>query len=625
METAQESTIVIIDTNILLGIEAEFGDINQGMASGTIYILDSVLDELAILARSDDQRLARLAEATRDKLMVFSSRAMNGGYPLNEGVSLKFGRVPQNIPSPLDSTNVDHQQIIFAVEKLYENPDCLCIIVTRDQEMGIIADAVHPNLKVISPSEYDVAMSTRKQLENMIWWNSVIKKNGAGKKAGKSVKPERTVQHPPADPQTIIDGVVRSLYARIRSERHRAILAIAPLEIRIALSAHLIPILTRNKSRVVFLFVPDKESAVWWAGELNRRCALPNGSIVIFGPDSITRTGPVRVVIYHHDQLERRLASHVARFKHAGKNITALVDGCDLLDPVDIAMLLFECDQFIGFSRLPSGHASAVGSRMLDVFFEQQTVASYSFADAEQDNWMFPFDVLRQEVELNEDEQELYDRYNKKFLTLHSEVRNKYPELQNSNDFWFSLLQVLARYVDHKAAELFALREQREAVAQMAQAKLEMVTRLVSKAGEGARCIIFDYESMWTKLLVNHLEDQGRCVEVIDRYAGLDEWQDQWRKFEANKVDCLIIQDVPPAGLNKALIKRLILLTPLTPLLQLAAMTDWVLSHANKGSGVIVDLLYTRDSPEQEAMMAFADTFCDLRFSGPEMGHVESV
>ena len=45
-------------------------------------------------------------------------------------------------------------------------------------------------------------------------------------------------------------------------------------------------------------------------------------------------------------------------------------------------MLLFKCDQFVGFTRLPSGHDQAVGGRMLDVFFQQQTVASYTFADA---------------------------------------------------------------------------------------------------------------------------------------------------------------------------------------------------------------------------------------------------
>ncbi len=616
MEATQESTTIIIDTNILMGIPEKFEEIDWGMESGTIYILESVLDELGVLERrSSQQELADFAQSAYDRLMTYTPLALDGGFSLKNGVSLKFARVPDQIPAPLEATNVDHQQIAFAVEKLEENPDRLCVIVTRDQEMAIIANAVHPNLKVISPSPGDLVESIRTRLQHMIEWKGKLEKNGAGKQTNKSVKPQKSAPRPHADPQEVIDKVVRSLYARIRSARHRAILAVAPLELRIALSAHLIPILTRNKRRVVFLFVTDERAVEWWAGELRRRCKLPADSIVSFGNEAITHTGPVRVVIYRHDQIERRLVSHGARFKHAGKNITALVDGCDLLDPVDVAMLLFERDQFIGYSRLPIRHAQAVGSRMLGVFFQQQTVASYTFADAELDNWLYPFDVLRQEVELFADEQEEYSKINEKSLELHGQVTNKYPELKNSNDFWFSLLQVLAHHVDHRAAELFALHERKEEVAQIARAKLEMVAQLVGKAGTGARCIVFDYEQLWTPVLLKHLCGQGRVVEVVQKHANGDEWESKWQKFGEAKVDCLIVQDVPPPGFSQAVIKRLILPSSLTPLPQMAAMTDWVLSHANKGSGVNVDLLYTKGTPEEDAMMAFADTCCGLQFT----------
>ena len=149
----------------------------------------------------------------------------------------------------------------------------------------------------------------------------------------------------------------------------------------------------------------------------------------------------------------------------------------------------------------------------------------------------------------------------------------------------------------------------------MNQAKKDLVLRLVSEAGKTARCIIFDYEQIWTKVLSTHLREQGWVEEVIARSATQDEWKTKWQKFTESKLDCLIIQDIPPLGLNQAVIKRLILLTPLSPMNRLAALTDWVLAHASLGSGVSVDLLYTRRTPEQEAMMGFADTCCGLHYA----------
>jgi len=103
-------------------------------------------------------------------------------------------------------------------------------------------------------------------------------------------------------------------------------------------------------------------------------------------------------------------------------------------------------------------------------------------------------------------------------------------------------------------------------------------------------------------------------VEVLERSFDADTAESLWRRFERGKVDCLILQDVPPVRFVGARINRLIVMTPLTPLASLAAIVDWVLSHALSGPAVCVDLLYTSGTPEQQAMVDFADTCCGLRF-----------
>jgi hypothetical protein len=200
---------------------------------------------------------------------------------------------------------------------------------------------------------------------------------------------------------------------------------------------------------------------------------------------------------------------------------------------------------------------------------------------------------------------------NNEFLTCHTRISHQYPALNRSRDFWQTLHRILDRTVDSRAAELFALREQREEVARMAAGKLEVTAKLINQVNKPARCLVFDYDGLWTKLLQRHLAEHDRTVAV-----GLQQVESViWRQFEAGKLDCLILHDVPPPGLVKAQIKQLILLTPLAPLASLAAMVDWTLSHAASSSAVSVDMLYTVDTPEQQAMIAFAETCCGLRFA----------
>ena len=391
-------------------------------------------------------------------------------------------------------------------------------------------------------------------------------------------------------------------------------MSIAPLEVRLSLTAHLVSILTQRSNRVIFLFVKDRSDAEYWAGELRRRCKLRRDAVLVFAERGLPRVRGTQVVVYRYPEIESRFNHHAARFTRADRRITAVADGCDLLDPIWIAMLLLKCDQFIGFICHPLGHAQAVGGRMLAAFFQQETVATYTFADAEEDGWLRPFDVLRHPVAFQDDEFQTYREVNDRFITALGKVSRRYPELNEALDFWQSLRRILERVVDHQAASLFMLREQREELAQMARAKCETAVRLLREAGSPARCLVCDLEQLWTPVLLNELTDRGMAVETLEHSSDTAAQERLWRRFEAGKTDCLILQDVPPARWVGARINRLIVMTPLTPLSSLAALMDWGLSHATSGPILRVDLLYTSGTPEEQAMMEFTDTSCGMRF-----------
>jgi hypothetical protein len=619
-EAITRPCLLIVDTNILLmlpridAVDWQALDSNIN-AEVTVCILESVMDELYGLARDQlNTSKATAAQQAYTYLLNLQQRAVAGKIPLLSGGHLQFAGVPAAIHSPLDPANVDHQQIAFAQEQIRRVPKLFCAIVTRDQEMADIAAASRPRVFIIAPGGGNIAEAIRQRLHRLLLWDSLPQ---AGEQAGMpapSVKPKRLRSKHPRDAHSRLQQVVRNLYSRIRAARHRAILTIAPLEMRLALTAHLATLLTTDRQRVLLLFVANERTALWWGEELRRRCQLPTGSILVFGTESITRLAQARLVIYRYDQIERRLHQHATRFQKAGRRITAVVDSCDLLDPVAIAMLLLRCDQFIGFTQHPPGHTQAVGGRMLDAFFQEESIAAYTFADAEQDGWLHPFDLLRRPVYLAEDELEEFDKTNDEFLRLHSAICKRHPELQRATDFWQTLLHFLGRTVDDKAANLFVLRERREALAQMTRAKLAMVSRLLEEGGDSARCLIFDYEQLWSNVLLGYLSEQGYAVAVVERLSDFSQWEVIWRRFENCKLDCVILQDVPPAGLVPAGIKRLILLTPITPLAVLSAMTDWTLAHTASGQVVSVDIIYSVATPEEEAMMDFADSCCGVRF-----------
>lgn len=597
---------VVVDANILLA-HPRIEEINWGIKPVTVFILELVLhDELEGLRRNDNPGVAKRANEAFDHLCSLERR-MDGkdGYDVPGGC-LRIVPAPAQMPAPLEPGDVDQQQIGLAYNWMQEQPNRFCAIVTRDRAMHDIAISARPPVPVVTPGSRDFQAEVQEQLERLIRWTGVWPRPvTSDRQEGKA---------PAAAPPNRLEESARSLYKRIQSAGYRAILAVPPREMRIAVGAHLVQDLAADKASVVFLYTPDARSAERWRMELHRRCELPGGSIRIFGDEEGVPVGPTRVLIFQHEQIERRLSQYVSRFKKIGREVVALVDSCELVSPVGVSLLLFECNRFVGFTQHPFDHAQATGGRMLGAFFRQQTVATYSFADAEADGWLHPYDFIRRPVVLADDQEEQYDRINQKFVTIRNLARQQYPHLAEANDFWQALHDLLDRAVDHQAASLFELREMREEVAQIARGKLEVVDRLVNHSGSPARCLILDREQLWTSVLKNHFGSQNRKVAAVEKRAGEATWTSVWREFEQARVDCLILHDVPPPELVPAVIQRLILLTPLTPLTLLSAMTDWVLSHAAGGPPVSIDLLYAADTPEQRAMIDFANACFDLRF-----------
>jgi hypothetical protein len=560
-----------------------------GVHPVTVYVLDAVVHELRGLAR-DKQDVDR-AVAAQHAFSILDSLQKR---PLAEELSrsntsgrVVFAKGPEVIPPPLDPESVDHQQIALAQAHLTEG---FCAIVTRDREMADIAMCASPPVPVITaPSGGMMETVIRQQLVRQIHWWKLSRREKAEKQKACPVKPARQRSKTDRERRAKrLERVISNLYGRVRSMRHRAVLSIAPLEARLALTAHLVRVLTQHKNRVVFLFTEDQAQAAYWAGELRKRCELPSGAVRVFSERGLPRVHGVRVVAYRHAHIERLYNRHAARFADAGRRITAIVDGCDLLDPVWIATLLFGCDQFIGYTHCPLGHTQTTASRMLAAFFQQQIVATYTFADAEEDGWLRPFDLLRHPIALQEDELQMYREMNDQFITVHNEVIRRYPELDDATDFWEALHRLLGRVVDYEAATLFTLQEQREGLAHRARAKCEVVVDLLSEAGRPARCLILDVERLWTKVLRKTLTGRGMVVEVLKRSSDAAARESLWRRFERRKVDCLILQDVPPVRLVRARINRLIIMTPLTPLCTLAAAVDWALSHAVGGPAMYV-------------------------------------
>lgn len=613
---------LVIDTNILIEMP-EIHDFNWGFGRVQLFVLDTVVEEL----RKKQYELAEPEKAKKayELMSQYQVRTPPEGIPIRDGQSrLFFIQAPKNISADLDLTKVDHQLIAFAMEHIQHNPGQFCAVVSLDREVADLANSVKPRVKPISPSMLQLERQLRsfllRQYKSWLDENqSEGQKNNGGQTHEPTIpstdkdKPKRSDRK--VDKRERLDRVVKNFHSRIIAAHHRAILSIAPLEARLSLTAHLIKCLKRTERRVILLFVENQALADYWAAELRQRCQLSPSAVLVFHDQALSHRA--EVIVYRHDQIETRFRQHVARLRETRKLITILVDGCDLLAPENLVMLLLGNDQFIGYTRHPLTSSQARSGRMLANFFEEESIVNYTYAEAEQDGWLRSFDLIRKPVLFTPEENEEYEKLNQSYLKERKTLLERYPHLTRAGNLWDALQDLLEGVADAHAAQVFTWRERREEMAQLAGGKgIILLDILKNVADSSGRNIIYDPSNYWSKALGKTINEQELSAVHLSQETSPEDWDRAWRKFESGDVETLVISSLPPYGMIHSAVKRLIITTPICPQAQLSNIIDWTLSHAHPGGDPVeIHLLYVPDSPEEQAMLEFADAICGLRFN----------
>ena len=598
--------IVLPDTNFLLA-HPEIHKESWTLRPVEILISETVRGELIGQSTRSSPPLfkARLALSKINPLLAQAEQGQNA-YQKGK-VTIAFTERPAKVSPPLEPNNPDHQLIALALQYLESDPPRFCAILTNDQELCEIAEAM--SVLAVMPSDRENFKGFHGELRRKHeWWER--------SQRAKSAKLERTgARESVQDPDIRLERFIRHTYYRIRAARHRAILSVAPLRARLRLAIRIIQRVPKPEKRVILLVVESQDAAEHWARQIRARDAFSAAEIPVFGVDKLDRLEATRAIIYRYDQVGRRLPQHLARLTQAQQRLTAVVDGCDILDPVDLAQLLFECDQFIGLCRYPLGHARTPGNRMLKAFLRYRSLFSYSFADAECDGWGHPFDVYLHPVSFTEDERRQWDQLNGQYVQRRESAIRQYPELSAADDFWDALNTILQKAADPDAAQLIPLREEREQLAQMTCQKSSTPRQLIEvTSAQGGGRLVLDYNRQWTPALIKELTEAA--VNVVELKA--DNQRAVWRQFARSEVDCLLLSEPPSLSLPEALVHQLIILTPLRPMSEISDMVDWVLGHTQTVEPVRIDLIYTGGTAEEVAVLELAEASFDLHY---QKGH----
>jgi hypothetical protein len=597
--------VVLPDTNYLLDYSPYIHETKWLLNSVEILISEVVISELVGLCNNEYPLLARNANQALNVIRVLQKEADQGRNSYQQGkVIISFAPRPKQVAPPLESQTPDHQIIATARALLTRNPPRFCAILTSDRELCHIAEAM--SVIAVMPAGHNDQTRFLEEIQRKFeWWVKT-----------RSHEPQPLVKMV----RTQLNGEGRflrritRLYSQVRAARHRTLLSLAPLTTRVALTAHIILHVPNPERRVVLVTVESAAAADYWAAEIRRRGGFKEGDIQVFGMDNLGRLERARAVIYRYDQLARRLPKHIDRLKQEQQRLTAVVDGCDMLDPADLAPLLFDCDQFIGLNHNPAGTIRSAVNRMLDAYIRDRAKQTYSFADAERDGWGQPYDFFHHPVTFTPDEQEIWTALNNNYLRQREKVVQYYSQLKNADNFWEGLGRVLADSVAPEAAQLFPLREEREQMVHQAANKLTLVKRLVSDPTQKAnRRLILDYDHLWTPVLQNQLTEMGMLVGEL---APGDAQQTIWKKFNEKKLNTLLLSTKPQLILPNTHFHQLIILSPLRPLPEISTIVDWTLSHTFTKDALRIDLLYVADSPEEVAMLKVAESCFNLRYGG---------
>lgn len=592
---------IIPDTNFLLDCPEVHRE-KWRLRPLEILVPETVMRELRGLSNSDDKILAERAAKALSVLEALRASPPPANPKGNVRVTF-LSREPDVRP-PLQAGVPDHRLIALAREWLIGQPPRFCAILTHDRRLSYIAEALAV-LVVIPDASRRFHEELRCKYE---WWQSshTTAPDDALPSPLASFRSPRPASH------ATLDDFVQDVHRRLAAMDHRALLFLAPLQARLALTAKIVAGVPDPARRTVFVVVESSAACRFWAGELRQRWGFSPSEVQVFGQDDVERLDRARAVLYRHDQVVRRLPVHAARLAQAGRALTVVVDGCDLLDPVSLSLLLYESDQFVGYNHYPVEHAQAPGNRMLGAFLRNRMLLSYSFADADRDGWGRPVDFHPRPIAFAPEERAYWDGLNADYLRIRERAIARHPKLADADAFWETLLGLLESQAVPEEAELIRLWEQREQTAQLAQGKLETVTGLLkSLAAKGQRGLVFDHVRLWTPVLLKQLTAAGlRAAEL----PAEGDPEPIWSQFIGGKLDALLITRTPALDLPGAHIHQLILLTPLCPMAQLNAMVDWALSHTQAREPLRVETLYVDDTPEALAMLELAEGGFGLRY-----------
>jgi hypothetical protein len=599
-------------------------EFDWGLPSVELDILDPVMDELKGLMRDRDNReKAKTAQHAYDYLDAYARKANAEGLSLKNGrVHLFFSRPPSCWISSLDPDKVDHQIIEYARQRVKDVPGQFCAILTLDREMLDLCLCQEPAVQPISPSKErlvtDIPAFLRRRLESAMRQNN-----------GTSALPRVVISQSQAEPgqpgakkRARVDPVVKlnrlvgNFHSKIIASHHRAILTLAPFQARLALTARLVDTLSHASRRVMLLFVESRPSAEYWAGELRQRCHLPPEDVLVFFDEALEVHKLPRVVIYTFDQIESRFRQHTARLDENQRSMTIVVDGCDLLRPEQAVMLLLNEGQFIGYTRHHLHHSQSRSGRMLSRFFDDQSILRYTFADAEQDGWLHSFELIPQQVRFEDWEETEYKNSKAEYLSALNKAETAYPGLNPRDHFWTSLHELLDVVADPVTARLFVLRESLESQPQIATGKQAVLFELLGDSQvRSIRTVVYDPTQFWIKCLPKKLSERKISFVIADDQTNVEEWQSLLNQMDEKKSFCLITPVIPPYGLNRNHIQRLLITSPICSQVNMAAMVDWILYHSFSTSQTIeLHILYVPATYEENALIEFSQAICGLSF-----------
>ncbi len=369
-------SILIPDTNYLM----DYPDVYEEkwrIAPVRILVCETVESELRGLTKDKNATRSALAQRALDTLDRYRSgafaweefnKAMEGDA--DGKVSIGFvKRCTEYIP-PLDPTNNDHQIIALAHLVSSANKDGFCAILSNDNELRNIATV--QNLIAVARNKGE---RFHTDLETMYAWKQKEYAALERLQPDQEGRPRKR----PNQAGLAFDRFIRKLYRKVQSLEYRTTIFLPSLQARIRFTIEVAQRVRNPEKQIILVFLKDRDTERYWAGEIRQKVGFSANEAIVFGDETNERLDKARIIFYQHEQICQHLPQHIARWTKLKKKVTAVVDGCDILEPVELAILLYECVQFIGLNHLPWNDNGARGRKMLDTVLYKPLAARLFF------------------------------------------------------------------------------------------------------------------------------------------------------------------------------------------------------------------------------------------------------